>query len=82
MGFTVWIIEDNSFMHLDKQLKALLKEYGINTLKLSKLSGAPNSTFSDWLGGSSPKNISQVKIIADYFSVSIDFLCFGENRAI
>lgn len=67
-------------MHLKEQLEHLIKQYGINVSNLSKFSGVPNSTISDWLGGSNPKNISQVKKVADYFDVSIDYLCFGEIK--
>ena len=67
-------------MRLKEQLESLIEEHGINTSKLAKLTGIPNSTISDWLGGSNPKNITQVKKVANYFNISVDYLCFGEPQ--
>ncbi len=48
-------------MNLKHQLQELMELHRLNTSKLSKATGIPKSTISDWLGGSSPKNISQIK---------------------
>ena len=67
-------------MLLKEQLERLMKEHSLNTSKLSKLTNVPNSTLSDWLAGSKPKNIIQVKQVSAFFDVSIDHLCFGEHQ--
>ena len=67
-------------MKLKEQLSELMKRNGINSATLSRISGVPKSTISDWLTGSSPKSIPQVKTVADYFGVTIDYLCFGETQ--
>jgi transcriptional regulator with XRE-family HTH domain len=64
-------------MELQYILKELLKEKGITITFLAKNSGVPLQTIHGWLSGSKPKNIDQVKIIADYFNVTIDYLCFA-----
>ena len=66
-------------MRLKEQLEDLMVRHGINASTLSKISGVPKSTISDWLSGSNPKSIPQVKKVADHFGVSIDYLCFGES---
>lgn len=66
-------------MKLKDNLKKLLKDNNLNVLKLSKISGVPKSTLSDWLAGNSPKNIKQVKLVAEYFNVSVDQLVFSEK---
>ncbi len=64
-------------MNLKTNLKKLLSDSSLNAVKLSKLTGVPKSTLSDWLSGNSPKNISQVKSVADHFKISIDELVYN-----
>lgn len=68
-------------MDLKTNLKRLLDTHHLNVLKLSKLTGVPKSTLSDWLSGNSPKNINQLKAVADYFNITIDVLVFGINSS-
>lgn len=65
---------------LKKQLDTLMSTNNINASQLSKITKVPKSTNSDWLGGSGPKNISQIKQVADFFEVSLNFLCFVEQE--
>jgi transcriptional regulator with XRE-family HTH domain len=67
-------------MNLKEQLDGLLSQRHISASELSKEVDIPKSTISDWLSGTSPKNIDQVKKVADYFEVSIDYLCFGQTQ--
>lgn len=64
-------------MDLQNILKQLLQDSGITITHLAKNSGIPLQTIHGWLSGSSPKNIDQVKVIADHFNVTLDYLCFG-----
>ena len=64
-------------MKLDLILKALLKEEGITIAQLSKKTKVPTQTIHNWLSGMEPRSLKQVRKIADYFEVSIDYLCFG-----
>lgn len=73
------IAAETKAVNLGKNLKKLLLENKLNILKLSKLTDVPKSTLSDWIAGNSPKNIAQVKAVADYFKVSIDHLVFGDG---
>lgn len=68
-------------MILPKQLKLILKQRDMTAAQLSRQCGLPRQTISDWLSGSNPKDISQVKKAADALSVSVDFLCFGTDSA-
>lgn len=45
--------------------------------KLSRKSGVPNATLSDWLAGRKPRNLDQVKKVAEVFGTTIDHLCYG-----
>lgn len=67
-------------MNLKTNLRKLLNDSGLNAVKLSKLTGVPKSTLSDWLAGNSPKNISQIKCVADHFKISIDQLVYNLSQ--
>jgi hypothetical protein len=46
---------------------------------LSRISGVPKQSLSDWLAGSSPRDIRTVKRVADALDVSLDHLVFGDG---
>ncbi len=64
-------------MELKTVLKGLIKERGITIAHLSRATKVPIQTLHGWMQGSEPKSIRQVKSIADYLEVDLDFLCFG-----
>jgi len=66
-------------MDLKKHLRSLLKLRGITAAELARRASVPKQSISDWLGGSSPRDIKQVKKVADALGVSVDELCFGEK---
>lgn len=67
-------------MTLKDTLNDLLDQRGMNLSGLAKETGIAVQTLHNWLSGIEPKSLSQVKIVADYFGVSIDFLCFRGSR--
>lgn len=64
-------------MNFKKQLSFYLDRKGIAASHLAKAVGVPKQSVSDWLAGSNPRGIKQVKKVADYFETSIDHLMFG-----
>lgn len=50
----------------------LRKEKGISDYKVSKDTGIPKSTFSDWKSGRSKPKADKLKILAEYFGVTVD----------
>lgn len=66
-----------SDMQLKTILKKLIKERGITIAHLSRATKVPLQTLHGWLNGSEPKSLRQVKLVADYFEVDLDYLCFG-----
>lgn len=64
-------------MQLKTVLKNLIKNKGITITHLSRASKVPLQTLHGWLHGSEPKNLRQVKAVADYLEVDLDYLCFG-----
>lgn len=66
-------------MQLDKHLKKLLQLRGLNVSRLAKATGVPGTTISNWMAGQAPKNIDQVKAVADHLEVSIEELVYGSQ---
>lgn len=46
---------------------------GVTDYAVSESTGIPKSTFSDWKSGRSEPKIGKLKLIADYFGVSLDY---------
>ena len=44
---------------------------GITDYQVSKDTGIPKSTFSDWKSGRSKPKVEKLKILADYFGVDV-----------
>jgi len=67
----------NTLMNLKKQLRFLLDHRGMSAARKSSVS---KQTLSLWLSGSKPKNVEQIKQVADALGVSVDHLLFGNGR--
>jgi transcriptional regulator with XRE-family HTH domain len=65
-------------MKLKINLKLHLAEKRITASELSRVAKVPKATISDWLAGRSPKNLNQIKAVAQVFDTSIDELVFGD----
>lgn len=57
----------------EKYLK-LLKERGLTSYVVSKATGIPGSTFSDWKSGRSIPKVNKLLKIANYLGVSLNEL--------
>ncbi|MBS1983797.1 MAG: helix-turn-helix transcriptional regulator [Bdellovibrionales bacterium] len=66
-------------MRLKEELRILLKERDLTAAQLARASGVSPKTISDWLAGTPPRNIDQVRKVARVFGVTVDRLCFGET---
>ncbi|MDA9189511.1 helix-turn-helix domain-containing protein [bacterium] len=64
-------------MEISKQLEQLLRLKGMNISQLAREVGVSSKTLHNWTTGQKPRDIDQVKRVADFFRVSIDELCFG-----
>jgi len=58
-------------------LRKIIKEKGLTVVAVSRASKVPVQTLHGWLQGSDPKNIRQLKSVADFLGVDLDYLCFG-----
>ena len=64
-------------MYLYKKYEELLKKTGKTSYQVSKDTGIGENTLSYWKSGRSNPKIDKLKILADYFGVSIEY--FLEN---
>jgi len=67
-------------MKLKQNLKCILQEKGLTASALSRMSGVPKQNVSDWLSGTHPRNLGQLKKVAEVLDLSIDELCFGKSE--
>lgn len=61
-----------------KKYERLLSKYNKTSYKVSKDTGIPQSTLSNWKAGRSNPKVDKLKILADYFGVSIEYFLKGE----
>lgn len=60
----------------------LLQKYGVTAYKVSKETGVTQSTLSDWKRGRSTPKTDNMKKVADYFGVTVDYLMNGKDEAV
>lgn len=58
----------------------LLQKNGVSTYKVSKDTGIAQSVFSSWKKGISKPKQDKMKILADYFNVSVEYLMTGKEK--
>ena len=69
-------------MILYSKYEELLKKTGKNSFQVSKATGIGQNTLSNWKTGRSNPKADKLKILADYFGVSIDYLACGEKASV
>jgi predicted transcriptional regulator len=67
-------------LRLSKNLRSLIKERGMTVVALSRKTGTPLQTLHGWLAGVEPRGVRQIKLVAGYFGLSLDELCFQEIK--
>jgi transcriptional regulator with XRE-family HTH domain len=60
-------------------IKLLLRQRGMTLRELSKKSGVPVSTISEWSANREPKSPTQTRKVAEALGVSLHYLIFGED---
>jgi len=63
-----------------KRLEELCKENGVSVNELSRSISVSSKTVYEWIGstGRLPRDPEHLKALAKFFSVSLEFLLFGE----
>lgn len=61
-------------MEFKERLKELRLEKGVTQIQIAKIVNMSKMAISHWEKGNSEPSIDQLKILATYFDVSIDYL--------
>ena len=61
-------------------LKKLLHEHDLTAAQLARATKTPPQTINNWLSGQEPRSLKQIKAIADYFGISVDYLIYGQEE--
>lgn len=63
---------------LSENLRRILSNLDWSVPKLAKESGVPSTTIQNWAEGKPPRDMRQVKKVAEVLSLSMDALCFED----
>lgn len=63
-----------------KHLKFYIQSRSLSAAAISRKTGVPKQTISDWLAGTRPRHMEDVKRVADVLGVSILTLFFGSEN--
>ena len=63
------------------KFEELLKASGVTAYAVSKATGIPSSTFSDWKKGKSKPQVEKLQKIAEFFNVSVSDSLEGGDTA-
>ncbi len=69
--------ESSKDMILHKQLKSLITQHDTTVAQLARATQISSKTIYQWMNGQKPRDLNQVRRVADHFSVTIDYLVFG-----
>lgn len=67
-------------MNLKKQLRFYLDTHDLSAAQLARKANIPKQSLSGWLAGSNPRDVRQVKKVADALGVTLDNLMFGSGQ--
>ncbi len=62
-----------------KKIEELMQEKGLTQWALAKETGIPQSCLSDWKTGRSKPKLDKLKILSDYFGVTIEYFLDEEQ---
>lgn len=61
-------------------LKKLLQEHDLTAAQLARACKIPPQTINNWLAGQEPRSLIQIRKVADYFEISVDYLVYGQEK--
>ena len=67
-------------MKLANQLKKILKKKDLTVQQLSRAVKVSDKKIYSWLNNQNPRSLDDVKAVADYLEVSLDYLLFDETK--
>lgn len=64
-------------LNLRQQLKLELERRGWTATRLARTAGIPKQSLSGWMAGNRPRNLDQLKKVADVLELDLEELLFG-----
>lgn len=64
-------------MSFHKNLKRLIFERDLKIGQVAKATGIKRTTLSDWLAGSKPRDLGDLRRLAQFFGLSLENMIFG-----
>jgi transcriptional regulator with XRE-family HTH domain len=66
-------------MKFHEVLRTLLKQRELTLRQVTVETGIRRSTLSDWLSGSRPRDLEEVRTLSRFFGVTLEQLLFGDE---
>lgn len=63
-----------------KKFAELLEKHEVTAYRVSKETGIPANTFTDWKTGRSKPKVDKLKILADHFGVPLEYFLEGDEK--
>ncbi len=67
-------------MKLNTNLRKILNRKDITVAQLARATRISKNTIQDWISGTSPRDLSKLKEVAQYLGTTIDDLLFGASE--
>lgn len=64
---------------IGSNLKKIIEEKRLTLKEISKATGVPATTISEWTSNRAPKNPIHLRAVAEFLGVTIHYLLFGEE---
>ncbi|MCB0392050.1 MAG: helix-turn-helix transcriptional regulator [Bdellovibrionales bacterium] len=69
-------------VRFSENLKKILEQRGVKLISISKATGIPMSTLSEWTAGREPKVSDAIVKLCQFLDITLDELVLGENRVL
>lgn len=70
---------NHKVMTLKDQLQFYIRKSGMSASALARKASVPKQSLSGWMAGSMPRDIRQLKRVADALAIPLDHLVFGNG---
>lgn len=65
-------------MKVKQNIAHFIEKSGLTASALARKTNLPKTTIANWLAGVAPRDLNQLKKLADYMNVTIDALTFQD----
>jgi len=66
-------------MNLKKQLKTYFDHFDLSAAQVARKAGVPKQSLSGWMAGNTPRDLNQLRKVAEVLGTTVDDLLFGSG---